>query len=258
MLSPTAFARFQETHWPLLHRLHSVIADLRALNADPAPFPVTQEPLEFFNCYVDFGISIYAAKLLQLFESVELSIENEKNIIYAQSGRAILENIATLRYYSVHGDIVAASEAWKNRTLTDQILRIATNKLDQFLRGSRFSWDAFIEGRFSDLTKTPHQEHLVQVNSTTCLQKWFKESPKLESLYDLFCDLVHPNIGSNMLVLGVREGKLLAGADGAQSTATFIVAPSLAGILGAYKAAKESITSLAGLRFFPHVEPPIH
>jgi hypothetical protein len=256
MLSHPTFTRFPESHWTLFHQLDSAITQLRRFNANPAPFPTTQEPVEFFNAYIDFGISTYAAKLLQLFESVELSIETKKNLIYAQSGRAIIENVATLRYYSMHTEIVKASDAWKKRALTDPVLRKATETLDRFLRGSRFSWDAFTEGKFDELTKTPDQPHLAQVNSITCLQKWFKESPKLESLYDLFCDLVHPNIGSNLLVLGVREGKLVPGAQVAEDTATFIIAPSLAGLLGAFNTAKESIAGLAGLRFYPDVPPP--
>lgn len=254
VLSSSAFERFPETHWPLLHRLDSVVAQFRNINEEPAPFPATREPIEFFNCYIDFGVSTYLAKLSQLFESVELSLEYEKYLVYAQSGRAILENVATLRYYSSSADIVAASERWKARTLDAPTLRKATDTLDRFLRGNRFSWDAFIEGRFSELTQTPHQEHLAQVNSTTCLQKWFKASPKLESLYDLFCDLVHPNVGSNLLVLESRAGTLVPNADGARNTALFIIAPSLAGILQAADVARESMESFARLRIFPRDE----
>ncbi len=258
MLSASATSRFPQTHWVLLQHLDSVINQLRTLNAQPAAFLVTNDPVAHFNSYIDFGISTYAAKLLELFESVELSIENEKYVIYAQSGRAILENVATLRYYSMHPDISTASEAWKTKSLTDPLLRTANATLDRFLRGSRFSWDAFIEGRFSDLTKTPDQPDLAQVNSTTCLQKWFKESPKLESLYDLFCDLVHPNLGSNLLVLGTLEDELLPGAKGAKSSSLFIVAPTLAGILGSFKTAKKSVERLAAQRFFPDVPAQVH
>ena len=258
MLSDSSIARFPATHHVLLHHLESVIKQLRTLNSDPAPFPATQNPVEFFNSAIDFGISVYAAKLLQLFESIEHSIENETYLIYAQSGRAILENVATLRYYSKHVDIVTASEAWKNKSLTDLLLRKANDTIDRFVRGNRFAWDAFIEGRFDELTKTPHQDHLAQVNSTTCLQKWFKESPKVEPLYDLFCDLVHPNLGSNLLTMGVRDNNLVAGAVGAQSTSMFIIAPTLAGVLGAFKTVKSGVQAMAALRLYPDALPKIH
>lgn len=254
MLSTNAITRFPKTHWVLLEELDSIINQLRTLNAHPAEFLETNDPVVHFNAYIDFGISIYASKLLELFESVELSLEHEMYVIYAQSGRAILENIATLHYYSNHSDILTASNAWKTKNLTDPILRTANAKIDQFLRGSRFSWNAFIEGRFSELTQEPDQPDQIQINSNTCLQKWYKESPNFESLYNLFCDLVHPNLGSNLLVLGTLGGKLVPGAraKGAVSSSLFIIAPTLAGIIGSFETAKESIERLAAQRFFPH------
>jgi hypothetical protein len=241
----------------LLHKLQSVIEQLRDLNLEPAPLPMTKYPVEFFNSSIDFGISLYAAKLLQLFESIENSIENEHYLIYAQSGRAVLENIAMLRYYSKHKDIEAASVAWKNGSLTAQNLKNANNAIDCFLRGNRFAWDAFINGQFDNLTNKDHKDHLKQVNSTTCLEKWFKESPKLESLYDLFCDLVHPNLGSNLLMIGEQDDKLVAGAVGAESISIFIIAPTLAGVLGAFETFKYGVQSLAALRLNPDDPQPI-
>jgi hypothetical protein len=253
MLSISAASRFPQTHRVLLQHLDTAVSQLRALNATPSAFLATNDPVAHFNAYIDFGISTYAAKLLELFESVELSIENERYLIYALSGRAILENTATLRYYSMHPDILAASEAWKSKSLTDRVLRTANATLDRFLKGNRFSWDAFIEGRFTELTTTPDQPDQAQVNSTTCLQKWFKESSKLEPLYDLFCDLVHPNLGSNLLVLGTLGNELRPGAKEAKSASLFIVAPTLAGVIGSFETAKKSIERLAAQRFCPEV-----
>ena len=251
MFSDSTRSRFPQSHWVLLQRLAEIIDHLTSSNAASAAFPQAQNPQEFFNAYVDFSLSIYAAKLSQLYQAVAHAIEHEQYLVYAQCGRAILENIATLRYYSRHRDLATASETWKSGSLTDPILRKANETLDRFARGNRFSWDAFIEGRFDELTKIPHQEHQEQVNSLTCLQQWFKESPKLEHLYDIFCDLVHPNLGSNLLVLGVRNSKLLAGDTDAKSTAIFIVAPTLAGLLGAFNAAETATITLSSLRLLP-------
>lgn len=251
MFSDATRSRFPQTHWVLLQRLADVIAYLTSTSAHPSAFPQTRNPKNFFNEYVDFSLAIYSTKLLQLYRATAHAIENEQYLVYAQCGRAILENIATLRYYSLHPDLTAASDAWKSRSLTDPILRKANETLDRLARGNRFAWEAFIEGRFDELTKTPHQEHLAQVNSATCLQKWFKDSPKLEPLYDLFCDLVHPNLGSNLLVLAVSESGLVAGGTESHSTAIFIVAPTLAGLLGAFKTANTAMATLSSLRLLP-------
>lgn len=37
-----------------------------------------------------------------------------------------------------------------------------------------------------------------QVNTATCLEKWAADEPGVGVLYDLLCDMVHPNIGSMM------------------------------------------------------------
>lgn len=258
MFTETTKARFPSTHWILLERLTHVIGVLRQSQGPEAPFPKTTDPLIHFNAYVDFSLSIYFAKLLQLFEAIEYAVENERYLIYAQSGRAILENVATLRYYSRHADFIAASQAWKSSTLTDAVLRQASTTLDRFARGNRFSWDAFIEGNMQALSKTPDQEHLAQINSSTCLAKWFTDSPKLAPLYDLLCDLVHPNLGSNLLVLGVHGDNLVAGSHSAKSTAMFIIAPTLAGILSTFKEFSSCVAALAALRFFPRSSPPLH
>lgn len=259
IFSDAARSRFPHTHWILLQRLTGVVNWLQESLNDAAAFPETNDPRDFLNAYIDFGLAVYSTKLLQLYEAVAHAIEHEHYLVYAQCGRAILENIATLRYYSCHADLVDASDAWKSSNLTDSILRKANETLDRFVRGNRFSWEAFIEGRMDQLTKIPHQEHLTQINSTSCLQKWFKKSPKFESLYDLFCDLVHPNLGSNLLVLGTHGKGLVAGAVGVQSMAIFVVAPTLAGLLGASKEAELAFATMSSQKLLlPNGDSPLH
>jgi hypothetical protein len=245
MFTEATRARFPETHWVLLDRLREVVVTLHDAMDEEVSFLQTTDPVLHFNAFIDFGVSIYVTKLLQLFEALAHAIESERYLVYAQSGRAILENIATLRYYSRHPDLVAARQAWASSTLNDKMLRQANLTLDRFLRGTRFSWDAFIEGRMKDISKVPDQPHLAQINSETCLAKWFKASPNLEPLYHLLCDLVHPNQGSNLLVMGVHQSKLVVQSVKTKSTAMFIVAPTLAGILSTFKEFDASISALA-------------
>ncbi len=233
--SESTFSRFPESHHVLLHGLIEVLLSLEEHAKFVAARPLTSFPVESFNGYIDFALAIYYSKLLQLFKSIAKSIEDEDYLIYAQTGRAILENTATIRYYTRHEDFAVASKAWKDSTMTDPILRKANETLDRFIRGNRFSWEAFMEGRLTDLSKIPHQDHLAQINSNTCLQKWFKEKANLESLYDLFCDLVHPNFGSNLLVLGTSDKGLVAGGNESNTICIFIIAPTLAGLLEAYQ-----------------------
>ena len=246
--SDTTFSRFPETHHILLHTLSDIFHELEARAKVEAFRPLTSNPVEAFNGYIDFALAIYHSKLFQLFRAIVKSIEDQDYLIYAQSGRAVLENTATIRYYARHQDFAVASGAWNKSSMTDPILRKANETLDRFIRGNRFSWDAFMEGRLNDLSKTPHQDHLSQINSNTCLQKWFKDQPNLETLYDLFCDLVHPNFGSNLLVLGTTEKGLLAGGEASESISIFIVAPTMAGLIGTYKEFEKVTIELSALK----------
>lgn len=210
MLSDATRARFPQSHWTLLDQLEQDLLLLRDTEDAEISFTQTTNPVVHFNAFIDFAVAVYTAKVRQLYEALAYGLETERYLVYAQAGRAILENVATLRYYSRHADLVAAHHAWKNSTLTDPLLRQANLTLDRFVRGTRFSWDAFLEGRAAEITKQPDQPHLTQIHVETCLSKWFKEKPSLESLYMLLCDLVHPNQGSNLLVMRTSERGLIA------------------------------------------------
>lgn len=251
MLSAIAQARFPAEQQVLLSRLSTVLAEIADLATGNAAFPQTLEPVAFFNEYIEFGLGTYATKLHQLYLGAEQAIERQSYLVYAQCGRAILENIATLRFYARHADIAGVSSAWQRGCLTDELLRKGNASLDRFLRGNRFAWDALLDGRIKDLSSTPHQEGLSQVNSTTCLQKWGKDSPNLEALYSLFCDLVHPNLGSNLLVLNSRDGRLIAGPVQPSDSAPFVIGPTLAGLLGAFTEARNAMQLLASSMLSP-------
>ncbi len=244
MFSDSTRQRFPQTHWVLLSNLQRVVETLEANSAASYAFSFTRDPVAHFNAYVDFAVAVYIDKFKQLYQSVATSIEHEWYLVYAQGGRSILENAATLRYYVRHEDFIAVRRAWESDTMNDTLIRKAVATIDRFVRGNRFSWDAFIEGRIDELSKVPHQEHLAQVHVQKCLRKWYKDSPKLESLYDLMCDLVHPNLGSNFLVTRSQDGKLVSGGRGGSNVSLFIVAPTLAGIIGAYNEIQAALTSL--------------
>jgi hypothetical protein len=228
----------------LLRDLAKIVEALKANSGDSYAFSLTLDPVAHFNAYIDFAIAVYLDKFKQLYQCVATSIEQEWYLVYAQAGRSILENAATLRYYARHEDFAQLLHAWQTGTTNDALMRKAAHTIDKFIRGSRFSWDAFVGGRYDQLSKTPSQEHLAQVNVQTCLQKWYRDSPQLESLYDLMCDLVHPNIGSAFLVVRAQDGKLVAGGRGGNNQALFIIPPTLAGIIGAYKEIQKALIRL--------------
>lgn len=240
--------KLPNTHWVLIDNLSQVIESL-SINSEPVfAFKQHTNPRKFYNSYIDFALSVYVDKFKQLYNSLAHSLLSEQYIIYAQSGRSIIENAATLRYYSRQNEFAQLFSSWQGKEYNMELHNNAIMLLDRLARGSRFSWDAFIEGRFKDLSKIPDQEHLSQTNIKTCLTHWQKDSPNLESLYDLLCDLVHPNLGSNFLVLKTLKGELVAGGNEGENISMFIICPTLAGIVGAYKTIQESLLKLEGYK----------
>lgn len=199
---PKATARVPQTHQPLLTELIRVLQALRKNTRDPSAFPTTNDPLAFYNRYIEFAIALYLSKFRQLYEALATSVEAEQYLVYAAAGRAIIENAATLRYYSFHPDLFALHAAWGTQRMNDEVLRSATNTLDKLIRGNRFTWEAFIAHRFDDLASSPDGNTPSQTKVGTCLDKWYKDHPALRSLYALFCDLVHPNLGVTSLLFG--------------------------------------------------------
>ncbi|MEI7996364.1 MAG: hypothetical protein WCH01_15815 [Methylococcaceae bacterium] len=65
------------------------------------------------------------------------------------------------------------------------------------------------------------------INVQTAINKWGEESPGAQLAYAFFCELVHPNLGSNFLVMGVGNGNLLVGGDTKKVVARSIAAEGL-------------------------------
>lgn len=90
------------------------------------------------------------------------------------------------------------------------------------LRGTRFDWRSFLLRNYSKMKEDAVKQlsknrgknsvseeiNKQQVNVLTCIEKWATEAPVIMVAYNLFCDLVHPNIGSNFLVASVEAGKI--------------------------------------------------
>src|SRR5260370_851281 len=96
---------------------------------------------------------------------------------------------------------------------------------DQHLRGGKFDWEAFMTGDYSKLLSAAAEKSGVgrkrqeakeesernnpsPVRIGECIKDWASESPGIGVVYDLFCDMVHPNIGSTFLVGSVAPNGL--------------------------------------------------
>lgn len=170
---------------------------------------------QLHNMYARSLITSYASKFAQLSEAVLDSIEQKRYLIYALAGRSLIEFTATLHYYITNQYRPLLAKASLDVEEMKGLLAID----DRHLRGGRFDWDSFFFKRYSKLkddavkqlaSKKAKQKFIVdgiiseQVNVLTCIEKWAEKTPEVLIAYNLFCDLVHPNIGSSFLVASTQ------------------------------------------------------
>jgi hypothetical protein len=164
------------------------------------------------NNYVRSLAAAYASKMHELCETTLQAAQAGNYLVYGLCGRALLETVATLRYYNLQHYSPLFQGGGLDANGAARLIELD----DQHLRGSRFDWDSFLSADFAKLREdvrtslskksgaSPQSSDLpTQVNVLTCMQKWAQDDPDVMVAYGLFCDLVHPNIGSNMLVASI-------------------------------------------------------
>lgn len=180
--------------------------------------PGETEPRRLHNLYARCLITSYVSKFTQLSDGLLYSYENQKYLIYAQTGRALIELTATLRYYVVTQYMPILDKGSVSREDMQKLLEIDLRHLG----GGRFDWKSFVFEDYEKLTKDcidkitskrrsntdEGPEYIEQVNVKTCIDKWALKEPGVMIAYDLFCDLVHPNIGSSFLVSSANKNGL--------------------------------------------------
>lgn len=164
---------------------------------------------------------IYTAKYRELLDSVIRATNDEDFLIFALSGRATIETTATLRYYNNKLLAIIKSakdlDAFSKEEIAD-IVRL----LDKHSRGGRFDWTQFWSSPRQDMAMTlvaarrakkgvgdPNPlPNPSQVNIQTAIDAWAADQPEIILFYDFFCELVHPNLGSNFMIMGSKDGYL--------------------------------------------------
>ena len=200
--------------------------------------PDVSDPRRLHNNYIRCLVTAYSGKFSELLSVLLASVKVRHFLGYALAARALVETTATLRYYVLH----QYKPLLDKETLTIHEMKTLVEIDDRHLRGGRFDWDAFLSHRYEQLQSDAEaqlaaskskQRHAAQgiiteqVNVLTCIEKWAKETPSVMVTYSLFCDLVHPNIGSSFLVASSDDSGLYFCPSKGQSVGESIFAQSL-------------------------------
>jgi hypothetical protein len=183
--------------------------------------PNESNPRRLHNLYARNLITCYVAKFAELSSSIIDAVEKGQYLTYALCGRSLIEHAATLRYYALHRYPPLFG---KGEVDVNQLIEVD----DQHLRGGKFDWEAFLAGDYQKLWSVAAEKSRVQAKGKSqqkkawhdlgtqptvvrigdCIKSWAAVSPGVGVVYDLFCDMVHPNIGSTFLVASVGPSGL--------------------------------------------------
>lgn len=178
------------------------------------PLTPSDDPLTRVKQQITVIAELSAAKLQSLCSLVLYSIDQRDWLTYGLAGRSLIEHAATLRYYLREKILPLVPKDGNTWELSDQTLSEIQLLLFQLIRGGRFDWSSLLEQWLAgiEIPEGPQPAQPSQVNVLTCIQKWNKEEPRVEQLYAMFCDLVHPNLGSSLLVIGMTPAEISFGA----------------------------------------------
>lgn len=194
------------------------------------------EPIPLLNHYLNILWSVHVSKFSELCQALIDAVNRQEFITYGLIGRSLIEHAAVMRYYFRQHIRPMVKDAMIAGSLSGKQFRAIILELDLFLRGRRFNWEAFLAGKFDELLskKNDTAAEMKQVNVLTCVEKWANEVPPAMVLYDLFCDLVHPNIGSTLLIMKKwPDGAGFGGKDGEPAGQDIFIV-TFAGLVGLF------------------------
>jgi len=204
----------------------------------------TLQQRDFIKKILGFLYGIYIEKYHELLSEVVISVNNERFLTFGLVGRTLLETSATLRHYNKKLLEIAGSAKDKDNFSADELNELVLI-LDQHSRGGRFDWFRFWTSNRKDMASNLVNEIKMKVkkndatdslrsqsnpdsiNVQTAINNWGKESNGIQLAYAFFCELVHPNLGSNFLVMGVGNGNLNVSGDTKKVVARSIAAEGL-------------------------------
>jgi hypothetical protein len=174
--------------------------------------PNLEDPRKLHNMYARNLITSYVSRFADLSNGITIAIERSNFLMYALCGRALIETTAILRYYLVEQYKPLLDKGTLSKNDFARLIEID----DRHLRGGKFDWESFLFKRYSKLKTdvvtrmarkgkkhTPSSSGDIlppQVRIGSCVESWGRELPEVLVVYNLFCDLVHPNIGNSFLV----------------------------------------------------------
>jgi hypothetical protein len=202
------------------------IIERQHLRLDPPKFAPIDEA---HNHYMKVIYNTQLQKISALGNGLIRAIEGDEFLVYGLMGRSLLEHISVWRYFLVN----EYSKIITSTGMDDFERGLALIEIHKrFLFGTKFDWSTWLSG--GNAADTLESAYLNSLNTKAgkykpiiksvqvgeCVRAISSQLPKYGVYYDLFCDFVHPNVGSNLLGYSissegvlelVKEGDIILG-----------------------------------------------
>ncbi len=173
------------------------------------------------NHYIKVIYNTQLLKFASLGDLLLHAIKHNNYLSYGLAGRSLIEHVAVWRYYLVekYSKLIIAG---KEVSFEDMLELIRLD--EQFLFGTKFDWLQWLNKDYGTLENAYRQSiqdkknkkpseapsKYKPVNVLTCVEKFAAALPKFGVFYDMFCDFVHPNFGSNIFLYSVSTEQQVA------------------------------------------------
>ena len=190
---------------------------LREYHKDTAPvlFERSSMPLDNLKASTRLIATMYLAKTIYYSRAIIENVNSGNFLVAFQSMRASVEVVAAVRY-TIKKMQPIIHECAVRGTVTGEEARQLNHHCDLLLHGGRFDWVSFFQDGISGAIERKNKirskeerrqfgerEHYLKVD--TCMKNWSKDQALAGFAYDYLCDLVHPNKGSNLIIVAERE-----------------------------------------------------
>lgn len=189
-------------------------------------------PLENLNASGRLIATLYLTKTIYYSRAI-IDCVNARNLLVAfQSMRALIEVVAAVRH-TLENLEPLIHECTARGVVTSEQARQMNFHCDLLLHGGQFDWGhyfekgawAVLEKKSKQRCKEERQEYAQQtryLKVENCMKTWSKKQPLARFAYDFLCDLVHPNKGSNLVLLVERKSGALFDVDGTNAVGYMI------------------------------------
>jgi hypothetical protein len=172
--------------------------------------PHPNNVIEFFNNLTEMIWAAYVSKSSLLLQGLIEAVNSKNFMIYSLIARSLIEHTAILRYYLREEIGPRLKVPVERGTVTAKEIHELCEILYKHLKGGSFDWISFFTGDIKTLIQEAQtsvrklqlpESIPKQVRVGDCISGWQKEQPEIKVLYSCLCDLVHPNMGTNLLVM---------------------------------------------------------